>query len=69
MKTIAMGLAALLMSTSVYAQSAATGGSERGGMRAGAEQSGGQTRDVGRRARRHGHQGQRGALGWKRHGR
>lgn len=41
MKTIAMGLAALLMSTSVYAQSAATGGSERGGMRAGAEQSGG----------------------------
>ena len=30
MKTVAMGLAALLMSTSVYAQSAATGG-ERGG--------------------------------------
>ena len=43
MKTIAIGLAALLMSTSVYAQSAATGGSERGGMRAGSEQSGGQS--------------------------
>ena len=41
MKTIAMGLAALLVSTSVYAQGAATGGSERGGMRAGSEQPGG----------------------------
>ena len=39
MKTIAIGLAALLMSTSVYAQSAATGGTERGGMGAGAEHS------------------------------